>query len=90
LFPKEELHILSPQIKRAADSTGLKIAEGSAGQSDAAFNRFFGYALRSSIEFVGCIFVARKRQIISDEKNDLIYKKVEELIKMIQSIRNKL
>jgi four helix bundle protein len=89
-FPKEELYILTSQIKRAADSVALNIAEGSTGQSNADFNRFLGYALRSSIEVVGCIFVAQKRNIITKEHFNLIYSKEEELIKMIQSLRSKL
>jgi four helix bundle protein len=39
-FPKEELFILSAQIKRAADSVSLNIAEGSTGQSNAEFRKF--------------------------------------------------
>jgi four helix bundle protein len=59
-FPKDELFILSAQIKRAADSISLNIAEGSTGQSDAEFNKFLGYALRSDIEVVECLYFGKK------------------------------
>ena len=74
-FPKEELYILISQIKRAADSVALNIAEGegSTGQSNPEFNRFLGIALRSDIEVVGCIFIAQKRNIINKEDFDKIY-----------------
>lgn len=51
-FPKEELFILTAQVKRAADSVSLTIAEGSTGQSNAEFGGFLGYAIRSGIEVV--------------------------------------
>lgn len=44
--PKDELFILTSQIKRAADSIALNIAEGSTGQSNLEFNKLLGYALR--------------------------------------------
>ena len=55
-FPKEEIYVLASQIKRAADSVSLNIAEGSTGQTNAEFKRFLGIALRSDIEVVGCIY----------------------------------
>jgi four helix bundle protein len=39
-FPREELNSLCTQMKRAADSVLLNIAEGSTGQSKAEFERF--------------------------------------------------
>lgn len=47
-FPREELYILTSQIKRAADSVGLNIAEGSTGQTNTEFKHFLGYAVRSA------------------------------------------
>jgi four helix bundle protein len=72
-FPKDELFILSAQIKRAADSISLNIAEGSTGQSNAEFNRFLGYALRSNIEVVGCLDLAQKRNLIQPDDFTKLY-----------------
>src|SRR6476620_10264638 len=79
-FPKEELYILSSsQIKSAADSVSLNIAEGSAGQTNAEFKRFLSIALRSDIEIGGCIYLARTRNIINEEDFTSIYKLCEEI-----------
>lgn len=86
-FPKEELYILTAQIKRAADSVSLNIAEGSTGQSNAEFNRFLGIAMRSCIEVVGCIFLAKGRQIIKEENFSSIYQMCEEVVKIISGLR---
>ncbi len=45
-FPKEEMFSLTIQMKRAADSISLNIAEGSTGQSNPEQVRFLGYAQR--------------------------------------------
>lgn len=89
-FPKDELYILASQIKRAADSVSLNIAEGSTGQSNPEFSRFLGIALRSNTEVVGCIFLAKRRGFISADKFDKIYKMCEEILVMINSLRNSL
>ena len=90
LFPKDELYVLASQIRRAADSVSLNIAEGSTGQSNPEFSRFLGIALRSNIEVVGCIYLAQRRGYITQNKFDKIYKMCEEILVMINSLRNSL
>jgi four helix bundle protein len=89
-FPKDELYVLASQIKRAADSVSLNIAEGSTGQTNPEFSRFLSIALRSNIEVVGCIFLAQRRGNITQDKFDKIYKMCEEILVMINSLRNSL
>ncbi|MBM3249128.1 MAG: four helix bundle protein [Candidatus Omnitrophica bacterium] len=86
-FPKEELYILSSQIKRAADSIALNIAEGSTGQSNAEFRQFIGYAIRSAIEVVSCLHLGLKRKIIESDKFQLLYSEAETIIRMLQKLR---
>jgi len=89
-FPKEEIYILSSQIKRASDSVALNIAEGSTGQTDPEYRRFIGFAMRSNIEVVGCIFIAQKRNMISVEDFEDIYQRCEEIHRMLVGLRNSL
>jgi four helix bundle protein len=53
-LPKHEEYNLASQLRQAAVSVALNIAEGSTGQSDAEQARFLGMALRSLIETVAC------------------------------------
>ncbi len=89
-FPKEEVFVLASQIKRASDSVSLNIAEGSTGQSNPEFIRFLRYSLRSNIEVVGCIFLARERSIITEENFEKIYQMSEEILAMISALIKKL
>ena len=87
-FPKDELFILTSQIKRAADSVILNIAEGSTGQSKAVFKVFLGYSLRSAIEVVSCLFIAKRRRYINDDLFNELYAEYEVLVKMITALKN--
>ncbi|WEA02502.1 four helix bundle protein [Mucilaginibacter sp. SJ] len=87
-FPKEEIYILTSQIKRAADSVVLNIAEGSTGQSKAVFKIFLGYSLRSAIEVVSCLFIAKRRNYIKEENFKVLYNDYEVLVKMITALKN--
>ena len=89
-FPKDEVYILTSQMKRAADSVSLNIAEGSTGQTNPEFKRFLGIALRSDVEVVGCIFLAKRRGYINETDFDKIYKLCEEILVMINALRNSL
>jgi len=89
-FPKDELFILTSQIKRAADSVVLNIAEGCTGQTNPVFKTFLSYSLRSAIEVVSCLFIAKRRKFISDDDFKKLYDEYEALTKMISAFRNKL
>ncbi|MGN6639306.1 MAG: four helix bundle protein [Mucilaginibacter sp.] len=89
-FPKDELFILTSQIKRASDSVVLNIAEGSTGQTKPVFKNFLSFSLRSAIEVVNCLIIANKRNYISEDDFRRLYDEYELLVKMITALRNSL
>jgi len=89
-FPKHEIYSLASQIRRAANSVSLNIVEGSTGLSNAEFKRFLLIANRSALEVVGCLYLAKRRSYIADEKFRDLYNKIETLVKMIQALINSL
>jgi four helix bundle protein len=84
-FPPKEKFNLSSQSRRAADSVSLNIAEGSAGQSDPEQRKFLGYANRSLLETVSCLFKALRRNYIDRAVFNELYLGYEKLSKMIQA-----
>lgn len=86
-FPRKEQVVLSSQIMRAADSIALNIAEGSTGQTNKEFKRFLGIAIRSGIEVVCCLYIGKRRKIISIEKFEFFYKELSALTIGIQALR---
>jgi four helix bundle protein len=89
-FPKEELYVLTSQVKRACDSISLNIAEGSTNQSNAEFARFLSYAIRSNIEVVSCLHLAINRNIMNQNDFDSIYKQCEEIHAMLIALKKSL
>lgn len=67
-FPKDEVYNLTSQLKRAADSIALNIAEGSTGQSNPEFRKFTGYSIRSLTEVVTCLHKAKRRKYINEDQ----------------------
>lgn len=89
-FPREEIYILTSQIKRAADSVALNIAEGSTGQSNAEFARFLTISIRSNVEVVSCLHIGRKRGIVSESAFKKLTKQCEELLVMLNALKKTL
>ncbi len=89
-FPSNEKFVLSDQIRRAADSVSLNIAEGSTNQSNAEFKRFLTYSIRSNIEVVGCLHLGKRRNIITQSDFDKLYKQCEEIHAMLIALKNSL
>ncbi|WP_008584097.1 four helix bundle protein [Niabella soli] len=89
-FPEDERYSLCKQMMRSADSVVLNIAEGSTGQSIPEYKRFLNIALRSAIEIVAALFLARKRVYIKEVIFKKYYEEYEVLCKMITKLRNTL
>lgn len=89
-FPKKEVFNLASQILRASDSIALNISEGSIEQSTPEFKRFLNYSIRSIAEVVTCLYKAKRRNYIDDEKFQNLYAKSFELMNMTLSFKSKL
>lgn len=89
-FPKDEIYNLTSQMRRAVDSVALNIAEGATGNSNAEFDRFLGYSLRSLAEVVTCLFKAIRRKYITEEEFDNHYERAFELMNKNAALRNSL
>ncbi|MDO8966736.1 four helix bundle protein [Algoriphagus sp.] len=72
-FPIDEKYNLISQIRRAADSIALNIAEGSTGQSTKEFRKFIGYSLRSLAEVVTCLHKAKRRKYLPESEFSSFY-----------------
>ena len=89
-LPEQEKFNLSSQLKRAAVSVALNIAEGSTTQSDAEQARFLGMAIRSLIETVACQHLIHRRDYLDDTQSlRQAYQASEKLVAKLQAMRNK-
>jgi four helix bundle protein len=59
-FPDTERYNLTAQLRRAATSVPLNIAEGSGCSTNAEFARFLSYAYRSLKEVVTCLELCQR------------------------------
>lgn len=86
-FPSDEKYNLISQIRRAADSIALNIAEGSTGQSTKEYHRFIGYFLRSLAEVVTCLHKAKRRKYLSEAEFSSFYNQGYSLMNSMGAFR---
>ena len=67
-LPQDERYNLTAQLRKAATSVPLNIAEGSGCQTNAEFPRFLSYAYRSLKEVVTCLELCQRlHRSVSDQ-----------------------
>lgn len=91
-FPKEELFGLTNQIKRAAVSIVLNIAEGSGQPTSKGFSLYLNRSKSSVLECVACIKIAVQENFITEKDVELLNQLLQEeyfkIIALEKSIRN--
>jgi four helix bundle protein len=87
-LPKVEGYNLASQLRRAAVSVALNIAEGSTGQSDPEQARFLTMAIHSLIETVACQHLIVRRGYLGNKASlREAYRASEKLVAKLQALR---
>ncbi|MFA6098148.1 MAG: four helix bundle protein [Patescibacteria group bacterium] len=89
-FPKHELYALTSQVRRAAISVSANIAEGSANDSIRGFKLFLNYSIRSLVEVISELYIARDREYINNQDFNSLYLNAEVLVKRITCFKKSL
>lgn len=88
-FPREEVHGLTGQLRRAAVSVAVNIAEGS-GRSKKEFARYLRMARTSVWECVPLLTVAQRQAYIDPNGFGVFYGRCESLSRMLSKLINSL
>lgn len=89
-FPRSEQFGLTSQIRRASISIPLNIAEGAGAGSNAEFQRFLNYALRSTYEVTSALAIAQNLSYCSEESSYALLEEADEIAAMIVGLSRKL
>lgn len=90
LLPYNEQYNLRSQLIRAVTSISLNIAEGSTSQTNSEFKQFIKYAVRSCIEVIACLYLAKRRNYIDPKNFNEAYAQGEKLFAKLQALRRAL
>jgi four helix bundle protein len=85
-FPQEEKFALVQQIRRAAISVHLNLAEGCSRKSQAERNRFFEIARGSVIEIDTAIDIAVKLEYVLHENVDVLGENIIKSFKLLSGM----
>jgi len=89
-YPKKEQFELATQLRRAAASILLNIAEGSAKKSDAEFNRFVMIAIGSITEIVAILDISLDQKYITSVTYKSFIEKSESIARRLYGFSRKL
>jgi four helix bundle protein len=89
-LPESERFNLSSQIRRAATSIALNIAEGSTSQSDPEQHRFLGLALRSYLETIACLDLVEQRSYLDEQRLNQLRKEGHQVFMKLIAFRKSL
>ena len=81
-FPRSEQFGLTSQIRRAATSIPLNVAEGAGSGSNSEFQRFLSYALRSSYEVMTALEIAQRLGYCSTDTTQALLSEADEIAAM--------
>ncbi len=85
-FPKQEQFGLTDQIRRAAVSISLNIAEGSGSGSDPEFTRFLRIAQRSAYEVIAALEISINLKLTDQPKIEKLMNECDELGAMLSGL----
>lgn len=85
-WPKDELFGLTNQLRRAAVSIALNIAEGSS-RTKKDFRHFLDLARGSCYECVAILTIAVNRQYITNEQHSACYEQANKLARMTNALK---
>ena len=89
-FPSEEQFGLVSQLRRAAISIALNVAEGSDRGSDKEFNRFINMAKGSVNEVAAALDISLDNSYINENGYQSLLDQAESIIKQLSSFSKKL
>lgn len=87
-FPKSEQYCLIQQLRRAATSIYLNLAEGSVKQSKKDFARFITISIGSLVETHAIYQIALRRKYISQEIFDILDTKIKNIWIQLCALRD--